>query len=378
MSRDHDGFIVFGEDYGRRAHCLEHLMNQFSNDTQILWVETVGLRAPKLNLYDIKRSFQKLRSLFVSKENNIEGFQVPDNIKVIRPLMLPFFGSKICRAFNKASVARSIKKATTGNQTSYTTLITSIPNTGDFLDLAGAQKTIYYCVDEFKLWPLVDSKLLTGLEDELIKKADIVLTTSKHLYQTRIVKNPNTHMFTHGVDTAHFELPPPKSHERPIYIYYGIIDERCDQEILKNIAQRTDNGEIHIYGPVNCNIDNLKGQKNIFFHGHVSYSELPKVIENGHIFILPYKINALTRTIYPLKIKEYIMTGRPVVATALPDLEELKSSINIEADADGFVQKCLSIEKSGPFFSETLRESFKKSESWSSKKETFINLISAH
>ena len=74
MSRDHDGFIVFGEDYGRRAHCLEHLMNQFSNDTQILWVETVGLRAPKLNLYDIKRSFQKLRSLFVSKENKLLSF----------------------------------------------------------------------------------------------------------------------------------------------------------------------------------------------------------------------------------------------------------------------------------------------------------------
>lgn len=53
--------IVFGEDYKRHPHCLEHLVNQLVPYNRILWVETVGMRNPTISLYDFKRALEILK-----------------------------------------------------------------------------------------------------------------------------------------------------------------------------------------------------------------------------------------------------------------------------------------------------------------------------
>ena len=46
---------------------------------------------------------------------------------------------------------------------------------------------------------------------------------------------------------------------------------------------------------------------------------MPELTEDVDVFILPFKVNDLTKSVSPVKLYEYFATGKPVVSTALPE-----------------------------------------------------------
>lgn len=322
--------IVFGEDFARHPHSLEHLLRPLFLTNQFIWVETIGLRSPRLNLYDFKKITLKIFRWLSSNQKISAVTQKPITVHIVAPFMIPYNQFTIVRRLNQFSVLRAVRKKMNELNFKPDYTITSVPNSCDYVGHFGEKKVIYMCVDEFSLWPGLDFKMVSEMEKKLLQKADLVFATSTQLALSKSNQKSETILLTHGVDFEHFKLSEKKNISEVIKIcYFGLFDERSDQSIIQYIAENVQNSEIYIIGNVACNVSQLEAYRNIFFTGPVEYSELPKKISEMDLFILPYVKNELTKNINPLKLKEYLSTGRPVVSTSIAEVVNLKDYIFI-------------------------------------------------
>lgn len=324
-------FIVFGEDYQRHPHALEHILRPLFEKNRFYWVETIGLRSPKLSIYDFKRIFEKLGKFFLKDRKVSLEEKLPENFIVLTPFMIPFNQFSLIRKFNEWNVKRTIQNELSKESSRICPIsITSVPNACDYLGHFNEVLKVYYCVDEFSLWPGLDYKLVQKMESKLLKEVDLVIATSDALAASKTINNKTTQVITHGVDFDFFQIPAlMKNNLPPKLCYFGLFDERFDQELICSFLKTKPEVELHIIGNVVCGTDKLKAFSNVVFHGKVPYKELPAKISEMDIFLLPYVLNELTRNINPLKLKEYLGIGRPVIATKLPEVIKLSSHLNL-------------------------------------------------
>ena len=380
-----EDFIIFGEDFARHPHALEHLLRPLFPNNRFLWVETIGLRSPKICVYDMKRIFEKFIKWFGKVKVNTAAIPaLPENIIILTPFMIPFNQFIIIRKFNQWNVKRNIKNTLKLYKFDNPISIASVPNAGDYIGAFQEKLKIYYCVDEFSLWPGLDKKMVGKLEKTLIAKVDLIIATSEHLSKSKYISNKETSIITHGVDFAHFNIGENKKSSPILKLcYFGLFDERSDQLILKDLAENIPNCEIHIWGSIVCDIKMLKLIKNIIFHGKINYHELPIAIKEMDIFLLPYVRNELTDNINPLKLKEYLSTGRPVIATPLPEVVKLNDYLYLGTNSMEFItivkdlQSCLHHNKKH-FPCNKVIEFIKKNETWEAKAKILSGIIQSN
>lgn len=372
--------LVFGEDFDRHPHALEHLLRPLFGLNHIIWVETIGLRSPKFNLYDIKRIFEKIKSWRSSKNKRYPKKSLPQHFQLISPLMLPFNQFSLVRKFNTHMVKKAVKTALLNAPTKPPILITSVPNAGDYVGLFKEKFKLYFCVDEFSLWPGLDLNLVKTLEDNLLQKVDRVIATSESLSLSKNISGFDTPIISHGVDFSHFHLGPiiRNSQSKANIGSFGLIDERLDQDLVCFLAQALPHIVFHFIGPYVCNIERMKSMPNLIFYGRREYSELPKLIANMDMFLLPYKKNELTRNINPLKLKEYLATGRPVLASSIAEVVKLRQYL-FTFDSKEQALDVLKKFDSGKleFNSNIVTDYVKNNESWESKCLSLSRFIQA-
>lgn len=328
-------FLIFGEDYARHPHALEHILRPLFEKNHFIWVETIGLRSPKLSLYDLKRIKEKLLKMIFKKSSQAQQRVLPQNFVIVTPFMIPFNQFKLIRSFNEWSVKRSVEKVLKSD--TQPILITSVPNACDYVGQFHESQKIYFCVDEFSLWPGLDYHLVQHMEQKLLSKVDKVIATSDALAKTKTLADKKTKVITHGVDFDFFHIPE-KTQKSSVtkLCYFGLFDERFDQSLIIELLNICSQIEIHIIGNAVCSHTQLSNHKNVIFHGRVDYSNLPSAVSDMDMFILPYVRSELTENINPLKLKEYLATGRPVVATRLPEVAKLGEYLSLADDAPEF------------------------------------------
>lgn len=329
-------FIVFGEDYQRHPHALEHVLRPLFEKNRFIWVETIGLRSPRLSLYDFKRVLEKLGKFFFRAKGVSLKEKLPEDFIILTPFMIPFNQFSPVRKLNEWNVKRSIKNELERESSKIRPIsITSVPNACDYIGHYNEILKVYYCVDEFSLWPGLDYSLVNKMETKLLQEVDLIIATSDALAASKKINNSITQVITHGVDFDFFQMPPLVKRNTPTKLcYFGLFDERFDQDLLCLFLKEMPKVEVHIFGNVVCETERLKSFWNVIFHGNVLYNELPLKIRQMDIFILPYVLNELTRNINPLKLKEYLGIGRPVIATKLPEVVKLSPYLNLISSAD--------------------------------------------
>ena len=191
---------------------------------------------------------------------------------------------------------------------------------------------VYHCVDPMIM--AYDKKHGIISEAELVKKSDLVICTSRQLYKEKRIENSNTYFIPNAADIKHSQkalLPETKIHQslanipRPIIGYTGTIERRIDYELLKKVVENNKDKSFVFAGTLNMAYvpEWFMKASNIFLTGRFAFEEMPEIIKGFDIAIIPFKKDAVSGTIFPLKLFEYLGSGKPVIATNFnPDISE--------------------------------------------------------
>src|SRR5205085_8541573 len=142
---------------------------------------------------------------------------------------------------------------------------------------------------------------MAAMERDLIESADLVITSSEQLYQSKRKHNPHTVLVRHGVDWLHFRkaidsrTPVPADLSqlpRPILGYFGLIaDDWVDLELIAHVARRLSNMSIVMLGKVTADVSILKRFSNVHVLGHRPYDALPAYCRGFDAAMIPFPVN---------------------------------------------------------------------------------------
>ncbi len=342
----------------------------------------IGNRRPTASARDLKRMGLKLvdatrGALFGLRERH-------PNIWVLTPLALPFYGSELVRGANGALLRAQVKHAMDrlGFQRplSWSFLPSSAPVSGSLSE----DLVVYHCVDEFSAFSDAPAGEIRELEQRLLKRADIVICSSERLADDKRRTNPNTHLVQHGVDLAHFakaydaatSIPPDLAGASgPIIGFWGLIADWVDLQLIRYVADAFTGGTVVLVGSSSTDMSPLAGAKNIRVLGRKPYADLPRYAKAFDVALMPFRVNELTLAANPLKVREYLAAGLPVVSTAIPEVERL-SMCRIGRDRDGVVREIAAALAAGAGPSE-VRAAQVHSEGWDARVEEMQLIVAA-
>jgi glycosyltransferase involved in cell wall biosynthesis len=224
------------------------------------------------------------------------------------------------------------------------------PAAGMIAGKIGERELIYYCVDEYTAFTGATDGL-KKIEDDLFRTADLVVVSAERLLDSKKHLNPNTHIIRHGTDWDHFrkaldpatvvpadiaDLP------GPVIGFHGLLADWIDYELIKKVAEHFSHGSVVLIGKTSVDaeqkIKTLDGIANIHLTGRKPYADLPAYCKGVDVALNPFAINELTLAANPLKVREYLAAGLPVVSTDIPEVHVLEDVLVGKDHAD-FIAK---------------------------------------
>jgi UDP-galactopyranose mutase len=200
----------------------------------------------------------------------------------------------------------------------------ALPMTGGF----GPALTVYDCMDELSAFKFAPASL-RQMEKQLLDIADVVFTGGHSLYEAKKHQHHNIHPFPSSIDKKHFaaarrtcrEPEDQRLIDRPRFGFYGVLDERFDIELIRQVAEKKPGWNFVLVGPV-VKIDpaSLPRNKNIFYLGPKTYAELPAYLAGWDVAMVSFALNASTQFISPTKTPEYLAAGKRVISTPIRDV----------------------------------------------------------
>jgi len=364
-------FVVFSDDWGVHPSSCQHLFKRIAEKHEVIWVNTVGMRLPTVSAYDIKKIFTKLVKWFIPV-TIVNGLK----LTVYNPVMLPFSNIKLVRGINKFFLTNGLKSLLASTRAEKVTILTTVPNISDILDSFPKATVVYYCVDDFTQWPGLMHDLVIQMEQELLTKTNIFIAASKKLLELKGSGCKKSYVLTHGVDTAHFsrrEIAHTLANlKKPIVGFYGLIDERVDLDLISYLASQRPSWTIAMIGKEAADTSRLKNIKNIVFTGEVSYNDIPSYVNGFSVCLLPYKISGCTITISPLKLKEYLASGKPVISADIPGVSEYKDFICLAINREDFLTGIEGLLQNDSPEKAVQRRKLVEKESWENKAQQML------
>jgi glycosyltransferase involved in cell wall biosynthesis len=372
--------ICFSNDWGGDPLSKQHIMLRLARQNRILWVNSLGNRSPRASSRDLKRILGKLAQFARGCQNPVE------NIYTFSPLAIPFHGNPTARWLNSRFVSWSLRLVCRRLRFRNPITWSFLPRSADIVGNLGEDFIIYHCVDEFSEFTGTDRAAILAIERRLIEKSNVVIVSSGPLYKTKRCHNPNTHLLTHGVDVEHFRkacdpstrVPDDVSALRhPVIGFYGLIADWIDLALVRYLALSRPAWSFVLIGKVDTDIAPLRGIPNVYLLGRKSYQQLPAFCKGFDVAICPFLVNDLTVAANPLKLREYLAAGLPVVATAIPEAAQLGDALRLgQSPADFLAQidALLAAGRCGPQLSISRTMD---SESWDEKVEELSRIIAA-
>ncbi|HEY9285517.1 MAG TPA: glycosyltransferase, partial [Pyrinomonadaceae bacterium] len=111
--------------------------------------------------------------------------------------------------------------------------------------------------------------------------------------------------------------------------------------LLARAAELAPDLQFVLAGPRFVDVAPLMARPNVRLLGAVPHEDVARYMVRFDVGVLPYSINPFTAGIMPIKLKEYLAAGLPVVATPLPEVrrfaERYPDLVRFASDPEGFV-----------------------------------------
>lgn len=277
--------------------------------------------------------------------------------------------------FNSLIIKKAIKNASNTLKFSEPVVINAF-NPFFGVHLAGKlneKKLLYYCYDEIgaATWAKQHGE---RLERQFMAMVDTVIVTSYGLLKKKSQLHKNCILIKNGVDYNLFSQS--KLNEKalnPVKTvgYLGSVDERVDYDLLEQLISATPQYQYVFVGRVTQKDykERLNKYKNVTLIGSQPPAELPNWVQKFDVCLIPFVKNELTAGIYPLKINEYLASGKPVVTTRFSDLSDFETIVDIADDNAAFIKMVLNSSNDAQM--QLDRRQFAAQNSWKARAEEF-------
>jgi len=373
--------ICISQDWQGDPTSKKHIMRILSRKNRVLWVNSIGMRRPTVSQSDARRLITKFRRI-------ISGIrQVEANIFVMDPPVLPLPGVAMAERLNRTILAAWLRHLSRRLELDRPLLWTFLPNIRWLLGRLNERGVIYHCVDEYSEFSGVPKELIVRMEQDLVRRADLVFTSAEKLCTERREVNPRTHFIPHGVDVSHFSraldqstrVPPEiAALPKPVIGFFGLLADWVDLDMIGALARARPQWSFVLVGKIQIDLQPVRNLKNVHIVGQQPYSDLPRYCRGFDVGLIPFRMNELTLCVNPLKLREYLAAGLPVVSTPLPEVVRYQGVVHIAVTKEGFLQEIEAALNERSVEQDRRRVEMMRHEGWEARVEHMSNLIESY
>ncbi len=337
-----DGIVcIGGEDwwYHNRGHFDFQIMRRLAERWPVLFVNSLGVRMPSLrdNRLFLQRIGRKLRSLGNGLVNVENGFWV------FSPVMVPgATGQKLSSWALAPQIKLAAAHAGMRNPVLWVHCPAGAPLAGEYPCAA----TVLQRTDRFEAFPEADPVVVGAQIAHLKAQADLVIYASPQLMQSEAMSVRAPVLVDHGVDVGQFAAagapgqPAPSeiAHvARPRIGFIGGIDAHTfDIDLFLGVARAMPKHQFVMVG--GCSLpDGWCGLPNVHFSGRKPYDQIARYMAAMDVLIMPWNRSEWIKACNPIKLKEYLAVGRPVITTDFPALEPWRDVVHVADTVPAFV-----------------------------------------
>jgi glycosyltransferase involved in cell wall biosynthesis len=333
---DKPTILYFGNDWsGENRTSSHHVARWLAARYPVIYVECPGLRAPKGTGRDLRKLTAKLRLALAGPRRQPEGLSVQTLLQI------PLHRYELIRRANRGLIRLSLKVLLARLGVRAPVLWFVVPHVGCVSGHLGERLSVYYCIDDYASLPDVDAAAVRAMDEQLTRSADLVFVASDTMLSEKSRLNPGTFVAPHGVDFAHFKraqdpaLPIPEdiaAVPRPIVGFFGLIERWIDLGMMAYLAEKRPNWTFLMVGRVA--VPDPPKRPNLLYLGARPYETLPAYGKAFAAAIIPYHLTPQVLHANPIKLREYLAMGKPIVSVSTPEIDKFAAHVRIGRGRD--------------------------------------------
>jgi len=374
--------LYFGNNwFSDNRTSSHHIARQLSRYSRLLYVEVPGLRPPAANSRDLRRLVTKVTGA-LSRHVELDGA-----ITVRTLLQLPFHGSTATRALNGITSTVLTRAALRRERLTNPLIWCTVPQVSAFVEHIPRSLLVYHCIDDYSALPGVDTTAVRALDERLSLQADLMGAASRPVFEAKqhLRGNRPTLLMPHGVDVEHFgtarnksipEPPDLAGLPRPLIGFYGLIERWIDLGLVGWLAERMPQATFVMIGRVAVPRESVPQAPNIVYLGPKPYESLPSYGRFFDAAIIPYHLTDQVIAANPLKLREYLAMGLPVVSVSTPEIDRFADLVAVTRTREEFLSALLRALDNGRDDALTARRlQAVRESSWESRVREFVGHV---
>lgn len=338
-------FVCFGGQdwwYHNRGHIDFQLMKRFSSKGITLYVNSIVMQ--KANLQEgkklIKRFVRKTKSIFKGLKWANEDFWI------YSPFTLPVHHINWARPLNELLVRLQVLFTSRKIGIHIPIVWVVCPAACDTAIKMRKSALVYQRTDLYEEFPNVDYVTIRDYDRKLKENADLTLFVNRRLYIEESEQCKRALYLDHGVDYDMFAIEKKTAWpldvdgiKKPLIGYFGTIDgHTVDIRFLEELVELLPNMSFVFVGDVSSPCSLLKSKKNVWMLGQKPYMQIPDYGSCFDVCIMAWRQTRWIESCNPIKLKEYLALGKPVVSTPFTELENYQDVVYEAATPKEFVE----------------------------------------
>ena len=334
-----------GQDwwFHNRSHADLQLMRKYARNIPVLYVNSIVMQKP--NIGQGRKFLEKL----VRKSKSIfRGLRkIESNFWVYTPAVLPVFHTNIGRKFNELILKFQLKIILKKLGFIDPLVWVVCPTGFNVAKSFSKRKLVYLRTDIYEQFPNVDYNTIKGIDEKLKTDSDLTLFVSGKLFNEEKSQCKKALLIDHGVDYdlfAEAENKKEKNTEienipKPIIGYFGSISEHTvDYELIDKLTDLLQEMSFVFIGRVYSDAPYFANKKNVRLLGHRPYEEIPHYGKYFDVAIMPWRQTEWIKACNPVKLKEYLALGKPIVSTPFDELRKYLDVVYIAEEPESFAR----------------------------------------
>jgi len=345
-NQEFDGVVCFGgEDwwYHNRGHIDMQLMRRFAKTWTTLYINSIVMQKPKVTegRKFVQKLVRKSKSIFKGAKLGDGGFWV------YSPFSLPVHHLSWARSFNNMLMAGQIGRIERRLRITNPLVWVACPAACEPAVKAKKAGLVYQRTDRYEEFPGVDVETIKRFDRKLKERADLTVFASSALFEEESGQCRKALYLDHGVDYELFASAE-KDPTRPadiagipgpiIGFYGGFADHTTDIALLEKLADMLPDKSFVLVGQPSPQCDGLRDKKNVWMLGQRPYEQIPHYGKFFDVAIMPWKRNKWIEACNPIKLKEYLALGKPVVSTPFNELNKYGEVVYEARTAEEFAK----------------------------------------